>query len=62
MDRTLGSTPLRLGRLWLPAFGLLAGVLLAALVPASGGLVGPGALAVVFALAVFTGLAKSSSA
>lgn len=62
MDRTFGSVPLSLGRIGLPAFGLLAGGLLALLAPARDGLVGPGALAVVFALAVFTGLAKTSSA
>jgi len=37
-------------------------MLLATLVPAQGGLVGPGALAVVFALAIFTGLIKTSTA
>jgi hypothetical protein len=54
--------PLSLGRIGLPAFGLVAGALLALLAPTQDGLVGPGALAVVFALAVFTGLAKTSSA
>ena len=62
MDRTLGSTPLSLGRLGLPIAGLAAGMVLAALVPARGGLVGPGALAVAFALAIFTGLMKTSTA
>jgi hypothetical protein len=62
MDQTLGSTPLRLGRAWLPVAGLLAGLLLAAVIPAQGGLVGPGVLAVGFVLAAFTGLAKTSSA
>jgi hypothetical protein len=62
MDQTLGSTPLRLGRWWLPAAGLLLGLLLAVVFPAGGGLVGPGGLAMGFALAAFTGLAKTSSA
>jgi cobalamin synthase len=62
MDQTLGSAPLRLGRWWLPAVGLVLGLLLAAIFPARGGLVGPGILAVGFVLAAFTGLAKTSSA
>ena len=62
MDRTLGSAPLSLGRLGLPVVGLAGGMLLATLVPAQGGLVGPGALAVVFALAIITGLMKTSTA
>jgi hypothetical protein len=37
-------------------------MVLAALIPAQGGLVGAGALAVVFALAIFTGLMKTSTA
>lgn len=62
MDQTLVSTPLRLGRGWLSLVGLLLGVLLAAVVPAQGGLIGPGVLAMGFVLAAFTGLAKTSSA
>ena len=53
---------MRLGRAWLPIVGLFVGLLLAVLVPARGGLVGPGVLAAGFVLAAFTGLAKTSSA
>ncbi len=62
MDRTLGSAPLRLGRVALPVASLVLGLLLAAVIPAQGGLVGPGVLAAGFVLAAFTGLAKTSSA
>ena len=62
MDQTIGSAPLRLGRVWLPVASLVVGLLLAAVIPAQGGLVGPGVLALGFVLAAFTGLAKTSSA
>jgi len=54
--------PQALGRVMPLVVGLASGLALAALTPAQGGLVGPGVLAVAFALAAFTGLSKTSSA
>jgi len=62
MDRTLGSASLSLGRFGLPVVGLAVGMVLATLAPAQGGLVGPGALVMAVVLAIFTGLAKTSTA
>ena len=62
MAQSVQTTSRTLGPVVPLVVGLAAGLVLAAVTPGRGGLIGSGALAVVFALAVFTGLAKTSSA